>query len=104
MPITGDGSIPVVAQARQAANVILSAAAEEQQSKYGTLPNRDLKTPVPDGFDVAGAIYYLRIIKRVSDPVAPSTVMWAWPYQDPAILDGWTLSQIEAMFPFFEPS
>jgi hypothetical protein len=73
MPTTDDGSFPLAAQHAEAAAVILEAACEEQQAKYGTLPNTDFRTP------------------------------WVWPYQDPALLDGWTLSQIETMFPFFEP-
>lgn len=83
--------------------MILAAASEEQQAKYGTLPNTDFTTPLPAGFDVVGGIRFLRVIKRDDQPVAPSTVMWVWPYQDPALLDGWTLSQIETMFPFFTP-
>jgi hypothetical protein len=103
MPTTDDGSFPLAAQQAEAAAAILAAACEEQQAKYGTLPNTDPRTPVPDGFDTVGGIRFLRVIKRVEQPVAPSTVMWVWPYQDPQLLDGWTLSELETMFPFFEP-
>jgi hypothetical protein len=104
MTVTSNGKLSATGAIREAVPVILAAAFEEQLAKYGTKPNMDWSTPVPDGFDVVGAFMFLPVIKRADQPLMPSTVLWVWPYQDPNLLDGWTLSQLEALFPQWEPS